>query len=77
LQRLRDNSEAALSRLKGIQRLPKASIVGPLAAQVRPGDRFTIDLDHGVARYEGEARVTAVDFQPAAMRAALDLVPVS
>jgi hypothetical protein len=75
LQRLRDNNEAALARLKGIQRLPKVSIVGDLAREVRPGDRFSVDLDHGPAQYEGEARVTAVEFSPQYRRALLDLVP--
>lgn len=73
---LRDAAEEILSRTRSVQRLPQVTVTGELAKKIRAGDTITIDLDHGWAQYQGQARALAVDFDGSARTAALSLEPV-
>ena len=73
LQALRDNAAVDLERLKKIEKLPRARIVGDLALSIRPGDTVAVDIDHGWAQFTGDARVMSVDLDPSALAATLAL----
>jgi hypothetical protein len=73
LQALRDNAAVDLERLKKIEKLPRARIVGDLALSIRPGDTVAVDIDHGWAQFTGDARVMSVDLDPSALAAMLVL----
>jgi hypothetical protein len=85
LGRLRDNATEELGRRKVIPRLLTARIGGDdrrpdlkaLARSIRAGDTVAVDLDHGWAQYQGNARVMKVELDGVSYVATLHLEPVA
>jgi hypothetical protein len=73
LVRLRDHAVEELARLSAGDMLPVARIVGDLALTIRPYDTVGVNLTYGWASFVGNARVSAVDLNPAAEAAWLYL----
>lgn len=77
LAQLQDQAQADVERLGNIAKLPVATVTGDLAKNARAGDTYAVDLDHGWAQFDGDARALAVDFDGVAKIARLHLEPVT